>query len=657
MFKANLRRLLIIATFSISAISCSLFQQDDDEPESTSADIGGLIIDGVSNETLSNVIIQLTYSDNDVVFIDTTDASGRFFFTDVPISGGTSQDTSSSNTTTGTYGFSISQQNPLYRSKVVLYPVTLNFLGKTGKSNNASANVVIPLYKNNINLTGVLVDENDGVPVQGVLATLYAKGSPSQTGSGFRTSADIILDTTLTQIDGKFSFENIEQGITTYIRFQSVDEYSDVSIQTDDINIPVSSSDSGTEFNFGSVSVNSGKICPPFEIVGLSVDDGDDLNLNESISFKFTFSSPVKQSRFTRTDYDFGTKSGTMIDSVYLKETQTKAIAKVGNNYEVKAAWNADFTELTITTADVFKDAYFYSLDLRSVFNSVHFTDELCQPLTVTCFKSEDDCSDCERETQEVAFITFSTFKNVATPNTPVLAFNPNSGIPSLNYIGGTANFQVGINNANAPVAYYEIYRKVEGENAELIDKSFVKDDEWFGYVRFSASTGSFIRGSQTAFNNAVSIEFYVKAVSENLKVSAKSNSIVIQDNVQPGLRRSVYSAVDSSVTVYFSEPMSSTNLSTATNYLVRDVNQQPVDGLSVTSASAFLDGSTKFLDSVKLNLSRKLQAGESTANTRIVASSNDASMKDLSGNTMSTSILTSTGLPYNSISFNTNSQ
>ncbi len=656
MFKITIKQLVVISALTIASVGCSLFQEND-KPETTSADIGGLIIDGVSNETLSNVIIQLTYSDNEVVFIDTTDASGRFFFTDVPISGGTSQDTTSSTTITGTYGFSITQANPVYRSKVVLYPVTLNFLGKTGKSNNASANVVIPLYKNNIKLTGVLVDQNDGVPVKGVLATLYAKGSASQNGSGFRTNADVILDTTITQIDGKFSFEKIEQGITTFIRFQSLDELSDISIQTDEINIPVSSSDNETEYNFGSVSVNSGKVCPPFEFTGLTVDDGDDLNLNESIAFKFRFSSPVKQSRFTRTDYEFGTKSGTMIDSVYLKEIQTKAVAKVGNNYEVKVAWNTDFTELTITSTDVFKDAYFYSLDLRSVFNSVHFTDELCQPLTATCFRSEDECSDCERETQEVAFITFSTFKNTATPNTPVFAFNPNSGSPSLNYIGGTSNFQVTINNTNAPVAYYEVYRKVEGENAELVDKSFVKDDEWFGYVRFSASTGSFITGSQTAFNKAVSVEFYVKAVSENLKVSAKSNSLVIQDNVQPGLRSSVYSAVDSSVTVTFSEPMSSANLSTAAKYLVRDVNDQPIDGLTITSVNAFLDSNTKFLDTVKLFLSRKLKATESTNTTRIVATSNDDSMKDLSGNTMSTTILSSTGLPFNTISFNTNSQ
>ncbi len=203
----------------------------------------------------------------------------------------------------------------------------------------------------------------------------------------------------------------------------------------------------------------------PF-VIGLTPENNSDVSPN-NLQVVYTFSEPIKQKAFTRTDLPLG--SGTIIDDIKVTYVGLK---KSASAITFSAQWNASFTQLTITPQGIVGSAK-YTVDLTSAFNSGQLTDNA----NLVVINNPNIIGDFE-------VLQFSTNGSSPVPASPSLTRRLVAGLfTNLDFGGGTVGLEW---NYDPNARSYNIYWSVDGGSFQLLQANF------YG-IQFSSNIGSLV--------------------------------------------------------------------------------------------------------------------------------------------------------------------
>jgi hypothetical protein len=283
----------------------------------------------------------------------------------------------------------------------------------------------------------------------------------------------------------------------------------------------------------------------PF-VIGLTPQNNSDVSPS-NLQVVYTFSEPIKQRAYTRTDLPPG--SNTIIDDIKVTYAGLK---KSATAITFSAQWNASFTQLTITPQGIVGSAK-YSVDLTSAFSSGNLTDNA----NLAVVNNPNITGDFE-------VLQFSTNGASPVPAAPSLTRRLIAGLfTNLDFGGGTVGLEW---NYDASARSYNIYWSVDGGSFQLRQANF-------SGVQFSDNTGSLVYPAG-AVNplRASSVQYLVRAVSKDLVESASSNIVTVTDVVKPQLLLSSSVAAAGGTnswtyTLRFTEPLTISTAETIGNY------------------------------------------------------------------------------------------
>ena len=509
--------------------------------------ITGLIKDRVTNNPVVGAVISLGY-DGEVHRV-VSDTAGAFSFSHVPIG----QVVNGNSILSGTYTASISlvnynaaQTDPNLRYRNFYYsPVTVIFTSHTQGDSLSIVDVVgsllLQISHLNTSLAGQVVDQN----MQSVAnATVYLFDAT--------VTPNILLNQTQTTSDGMYHFDHIDNGLSVNIKALS----SDGSWQGTLPYMLTLPANLNTDSLRSQVTVERIMIKPSDDVspyvISISPENNADVDLT-NFQIVYTFSEPVKQTAYTRTD--LGAGNHTMIDDIVLTYIGLK---KTEGVIPFTAQWNSTYTQLTVVpSTSLMVGSGKYSIDMRSVFSSGKIQD-----------LAGNFLANNSSITGDFELLQFTTNGNSPTPNAPQVIRRNIAGLfTTLDFNGGTVGLQW--NNDNNARSY-NIYRSVNDGGFELLQQDF------YG-LQFTNYTGSLVIPTSASDPwKAGSVRYLVRAVSKDLIESPSSNIITVTDEVKPRLAgvTGPISAGTTNVwnyTLHFSEPMILAGMENVNNYSFSD--------------------------------------------------------------------------------------
>jgi len=505
------------------------------------ATITGKIIDICTNNAISGAVISVGYDGG--VSSTTSDASGSFSFGNVPVSryeilNGQLVANDIYTVTASLVDYNNGQattaeeyRDYYYATSRVTYTSTVDSTGVLGLI--GSVNFMIS--KLNTQIEGSVVDQ-DMQPVGNAVVTLFDNS----------IVPGAVIRQVSTDGSGNFSFPNVDNGIIVMISAMS----SNGSHQGNLANPLSLSCNQASDSLRAHVVAERIQITPsddvaPFVIATAPMNSAD----VAAATFQaiYTFSEPIKQTPYTRTDLGIG--HGTIVDDLTFSFVGLK---KSAADIPFTAQWNGTFTQLTITSTDLVGSAK-YTLDF-----------------TVAATKLQDNAGNALVNNAaligDFEVLNFTTNGSSTVPAAPVLTRRLIPGLyTDLDFTGGTVSLSW---PADANARSYNVYRKSGAGSFELLA------EDVFGLQYDDTAPALVTPYDGVTFFNPLSTapaQYIVRAVSHDLALGAASNTITVSDAVKPQLINGTQGAAISAnlypYTLHFTEPLTKAQAETITNY------------------------------------------------------------------------------------------
>jgi len=505
--------------------------------------ITGLIRDACTNEAIAGAVLSVGY--DGAVQTVTSDAAGAFSFADVPagrfsvVPGGGFVFTGTYTMTASLVNYNAGQTDPNKQYRSYYYnTVTITFTSLVPGDSLGVAGLVgsIVFTITNLNtIVGGTVVDQDMQPVANALVSLF----------DLSVTPNVVIGQTTTGTSGEYRFTRVDNGITIMVRALS----SDASLQGSlaaPYGLPCNMTYDTlrSQVQLERVMITPADNVAPY-VIGITPENNADVSPT-GLQVVYTFSEPIKQTAYTRTDLPQG--HGTIVDNIIFNYNGFK---KITAPITFTAAWNTLFTQLTITPQGLVGSGK-YSVDATGALTAGNITDRA----GVGLIDNTNIVGDFE-------VLNFTTAGGTTAPSAPVLArrYVPNF-FTGLDYLGGTVGLEW---NYDASVRSYNIYRSIAGGSFDLVQQDYTG-------LQFATNSGTLVRPPAVSDPlQAINVRYEVRAVSRDLVESAGSNVITVADEVRPQLVTASVAATSGTnnwlYTIQFSEPLTISNAENVASY------------------------------------------------------------------------------------------
>lgn len=545
---------ICIACIVVLMAGCKQNSSTPIEPQSLSTyqpkgTITGLIVNRITNVPVQGAVISVGYDGG--VQSATSDAAGAYSFANVPV--GQYQIVNGTAVFSGTYTLTVSlvaynagqtdlskkYRNYYYNNVTITFTSlassdSLALLGGTLPVSDMVGSALLQISYLNTTVAGQVVDQNQQ-PVANATVMLYDA----------TVFPNVLIGQTTTSASGGYLFSAVDNGLTISLQSRSSDGSLAGTLAAFTLPANVTNDSLRSTVTAERLMITPVANVNPF-VIGLTPENNSDVS-PANLQVVYTFSEPIKQKAYTRTDLPPG--SNTIIDDIKITYLGLK---KSATAITFSAQWNASFTQLIITPQGIVGSAR-YSVDLTAAFNSGNLTDNA----NLVVVNNPNITGDFE-------ILQFSTNGGSPVPAAPVMARRLIAGLfTNLDFGGGTVGLEW---NYDATARSYNIYWSVDGGSFQLLQANF-------DGVQFSANTGSLVYPSgATNPLRSVSVQYLVRGVSMDLVEGASSNIITVTDVVKPRLllSSSVVAAGGTNSWTYtlnFTEPLTISTAETIGNY------------------------------------------------------------------------------------------
>ncbi|NUM79429.1 Ig-like domain-containing protein [bacterium] len=391
----------------------------------------------------------------------------------------------------------------------------------------------------NTTISGEIVDGPNYDPVAN--AIVYLK----QTNNVGNTT---VVKQTTTGTNGKYTFANVENGAIF-----TVEAMNEAKTMSGTVNVSLTCGQDkllSSQVTAQRLVLTYTDNVRPF-VTSLTPENGADVPKTSTIVI--TFSEPIKQNAYTRTDLPRW--NNTFIDDINFYYSGLK---KGNDIIPFSASWNATFDILTIAPGTLVDNAY-YNVYLANALKK--FTDNAGNALQDNAAITGD---------LEPSGFSFTTAGSIFPPATPVLTrdtiFFPTD---TVDFDGGLIRLRWTVDESNIKANYFEIYRKIGDGSFDLY--------EYVNGIDFNDTIDNYklVFGWDNNPRRSQSVQYMIRAISPNLVPSSFSNVITVTDRALPKLENATVDAASTTqdyIYMKFSEPMSSSGIETMTNYTVSSI-------------------------------------------------------------------------------------
>ena len=484
--------------------------------------ITGLIKNRTTDVPVKGAVISIGYDGS--VHSTASDEAGAFSFADVPagqyqIVNGTSVLSGTYTLTVSLVDYNASQIAAAKKYRNYYYgSVTIKFTslapGDSLAVSDMVGSVLLQISYLNTTVVGQIVNQNMQ-PVANAVVSLYDA----------TVFPNLFLSQAQTQADGRYEFDKVDNGLTISLKAMSSDASMEGGLPAA-FTLP---SNTTADSLRSQVTAERIMLAPVDDVspyvVGISLENNADV-APSNLQIVYTFSEPIKQTAYTRTDLPVG--HSTILDDIAITYLGLK---KVDGAISFAAQWNSASTRLTITPQGLIGSAR-YTASIQTAANSGKITDMAGKPLT----NNGPLIGDFE-------LLQFTTNGSSTVPDPPALSRRNVLGVyGNLDYAGGTVGLSWNFdNNARS----YSIYKSINGGSFELL----LPTGKDVYDVQYADNSGSLVfpAGASNPLTSA-SVRYIVRAVSKDLVEGPPSNTITIADEVLP-----VFAATNVTITPYFS--------------------------------------------------------------------------------------------------------
>ncbi|HTY11852.1 MAG TPA: carboxypeptidase-like regulatory domain-containing protein [Bacteroidota bacterium] len=503
--------------------------------------ITGLIVNRITNVPVKGAVISVGY-DGGVQSV-TSDGAGAYSFANVPV--GQYQIVNGTAVFSGTYTLTVSlvaynaaQTDSSKKYRNYYYSnVTITFTSLASGDSAVSdmvGSALLQISYLNTTVTGQVVDQNQQPVANATVMLFDATVFPN-----------VLIGQTTTSASGNYLFPAVDNGLTVVLKSRSSDGSLQGTLAAFTLPANAISDSLRSQVAAERLMITPVDNVNPF-VIGLTPENNSDVSPN-NLQVVYTFSEPIKQRAYTRTDLPLG--SNTIIDDIKITYLGLK---KTATAVTFSAQWNAGFTQLTITPQGIVGSAK-YSVDLTAAFNSGNLTDNA----NLAVVNNPQIIGDFEA-------MQFTTNGASPVPAAPALTRRLIAGVlTNLDFGGGAVGLEW---NYDASARSYNIYWSVDGGSFQLLQSDFTG-------IQFNTNSGSLVYPS-AAVNplRASSVQYLVRGVSKDLVEGPSSNIITVADVVKPQLlgTSSVAAAGGTNSWTYtlrFTEPLTISTAETIGNY------------------------------------------------------------------------------------------
>lgn len=387
------------------------------------------------------------------------------------------------------------------------------------------------------------------------------------------TNKSEITGETTTDNTGSFEFNSVLENTNVTLQFEKLDDEK-AEVQST-VNVFTNSTLGEQEAvqNLGQIQLFPQNNTAAFYITDITPETGVDIDPS-NIEFVYSFSKPVKQTAYTRTDLGFG--NNTMLDDIGIIDLGAKKVTT--GDIEFSVEWSADFDTLTITPVDL-PDANKYRLDLNDGNNIVldMFTDEDGKTLSYGGGTSDIPYSQADAEER-----TFSTNANNAKPHIPTIAIDATTNTLDYDdFTGGDATVLWNVDESTTPVKEYEVWIEEDANSGFEYLSSIDRNTALFGEIKYTITRQLVKLGGPNLDVPVSSLnpQLKVRAISKNLQAGDFSNVITLEDVKLPEVINASYTTTASSgiLTITLGEPVVKSQIEDYDNYAFEDANGDPV--------------------------------------------------------------------------------
>ncbi|MDO9548011.1 MAG: carboxypeptidase regulatory-like domain-containing protein [Candidatus Marinimicrobia bacterium] len=541
--------IVVLLLCTIVFLGCS---QDDDNPLSAEetelptyqpkGTITGVIKDVCTSEAIKGAVLSLSY--NGTVTTVKSNSAGQFSFGNVPA--GQFKVMSGAIMATGTYTItaslvdynkSLSDTTKRYRN-YYYSTVTITFTSLVpGDSLGVSGlvgSVVFNISQLNTTIVGQVVDEK----MQPVASAYVILGDLSITPG-------VILKQTQTDVDGNYRFTDIDNGISVAIMARSADGKYEGGLPSS-LSLPCNLMYDSLRSRVTAerIQLHWANDVAPY-VIDITPQNNSDVS-HSGLEIIYTFSVPIKQTPYTRTD--LGRGHGTILDDIVISYLGLKKSTGTINS---DVSWNTTMTQLTIHPSNVVGSAK-YSIDVR------HALPKLEDEAGLNVVNNTNIIGDFE-------VLNFTTAGQSTIPAAPVLSRRIVAGIyEQLDYDGGIVSLEW---NSDPDARSYNLYRQIGNGPFELINPDV------FSLI-VTNMTGMLVTPAINDPLSALTVKYQVRAVSKDLVEGPSSNTITASDGISPSLINALVTNIAMQryqIRLRFSEPLSISAIENVDNYFVQD--------------------------------------------------------------------------------------
>jgi len=505
--------------------------------------ISGLIKNAVTAAPVAGAVISVGYEGG--VQSTTSNGAGAYSFANVPA--GQYQIVNGTAVATGTYIMTVSlvdynakQTDATKKYRDYYYSqVTIKFTSLAPGDSLAVSDLVgathLDISYLNTTVQGLVVDQNQQ-PVANAMVMLYDA----------TVVPNVMLGQTISASNGAFVFTAIDNGLTITLQARSNDGSLQGTLAGFTLPANVLSDSLRSQVVSERIQITPADNVPP-KVIALSPENLSDVSPN-NLQVVYTFSEPIKQTAYTRTDLPQG--SSTILDDITVTYVGLKKTATAIN---YSAQWNASFTQLTLTPQGIVGSAK-YTVSAVAAFGSGKITDLANNVLTNNALITGD-----------FEVLQFTTSGGSTVPGAPTVSRRNVAGVfNSLDYTGGVVGLEW---NYDANARSYNIYKSVNGGSYNLVASNVFA-------LQATDNSGSLVIpiGATDPLSSG-NVKYIVRAESKDLVEGPASNPpIIVSDQVKPRMLASTSVASAGSTnswlyTVRFSEPMTIADAENIANY------------------------------------------------------------------------------------------
>ena len=410
--------------------------------------ITGLIVNRITNTPVKGAVVSVGY--DGAVQSTTSDGAGAYSFANVPV--GQYQIVNGTGVFSGNYTLTVSlvaynaaQTDSSKKYRNYYYSnVTITFTSLASGDSAVSdmvGSALLQISYLNTTVSGQVVDQNQQ-PVANAAVMLYDA----------TVFPNVLIGQTTTSASGNYAFPAVDNGLTVVLKSRSGDGSLQGTLGAFTLPANVISDSLRSQVTAERLMITPVDNVNPF-VIGLTPANNSDVSPN-NLQVVYTFSEPIKQRAYTRTDLPVG--SSTIIDDIKITYIGLK---KTATAITFSAQWNAAFTQLTITPQGIVGSAK-YSVDLTAAFNSGQLTDNA----NLVVVNNPQIVGDFE-------VMQFSTNGASPVPAAPALTRRFIAGLfGNLDFGGGTVGLEW---NFDANARSYNIYWSVDGGSFQLLQANF----------------------------------------------------------------------------------------------------------------------------------------------------------------------------------------